>query len=80
MRISIQRWHLVMSILTCSLYGNLALAEESELEEVIVTGSYLKRSSENSPSPLSVVSAADIADIGAQGVEEIGRASCRERV
>ena len=71
MRTSIQRWHRVMSILTCSFYGNLALAEESELEEVIVTGSYLKRSSENSPSPLSVVSAADIADIGAQGVEEI---------
>ena len=39
--------------------ASVAVAEEA-IEEVVVTGSYLKRSSENTPSPLSVVSAADI--------------------
>ena len=50
-----------------------AIAEESDsaIEEVIVTGSYLKRSSEDSPSPLSVVTSADIEDLGAQGMAEI---------
>jgi outer membrane cobalamin receptor len=47
-----------------------AVAEET-IEEVVVTGSYLKRSSENTPSPLSVVTSADIEDIGAQGMAEI---------
>jgi outer membrane receptor protein involved in Fe transport len=50
-----------------------AIAEDSDgaIEEVVVTGSYLKRSSENSPSPLSVVTSADIEDLGAQGMAEI---------
>lgn len=53
-------------------FGNatVAVAEEA-IEEVVVTGSYLKRSSENTPSPLSVVSAADIEDLGAQGMAEV---------
>ncbi len=42
-----------------------------EIEEVVVTGSYLKRTSADSPSPLSIVTAADIADIGAADVAEI---------
>jgi iron complex outermembrane receptor protein len=37
----------------------------------VVTGSYLKRDAANSPSPLSVVSSADIEDIGASDVAEI---------
>jgi iron complex outermembrane receptor protein len=45
--------------------------DEQAIEEVVVTGSYLKRSSENTPSPLSVVSAADIEDLGAQGMAEV---------
>ena len=48
-----------------------ASAAEEVIEEVIVTGSYLKRSSENSPSPLSVLTSADIEDLGAQGMGEI---------
>ncbi|MDB9757252.1 TonB-dependent receptor plug domain-containing protein, partial [Pseudomonadales bacterium] len=50
-----------------------AVAEDADaaIEEVVVTGSYLKRSSENSPSPLSVVTSADIEDLGAQGMAEI---------
>ena len=51
----------------------IAHAEDTDaaIEEVVVTGSYLKRSSENSPSPLSVVTSADIEDLGAQGMAEI---------
>lgn len=67
---------LLRSSLVCAAsvlaLGNatVAVAEEA-IEEVVVTGSYLKRSSENTPSPLSVVSAADIEDIGAQGMAEV---------
>jgi iron complex outermembrane receptor protein len=50
--------------------ATVAVAEEA-IEEVVVTGSYLKRSSENTPSPLSVVTAADIEDLGAQGMAEV---------
>jgi len=50
--------------------ATVAVAEEA-IEEVVVTGSYLKRSSENTPSPLSVVSAADIEDLGPQGMAEV---------
>lgn len=46
-------------------------AEESEIEEVLITGSYLKRNAAESPSPLSIVTSADIEDIGAADVAEI---------
>lgn len=42
-----------------------------DMEEVVVTGSLLRRSVEDSPSPLSVVTSADIEDLGAQDVAEI---------
>ena len=35
-------------------------AEEEEIEEIIVTGSYIKSSPADSPSPLSIITAADI--------------------
>ena len=41
------------------------------IEEVVVTGSYLKRNPADSPSPLSIISSADIDDLGAQSVAEI---------
>jgi iron complex outermembrane receptor protein len=46
-------------------------ADEVAIEEVIVTGSYLKRSIEDSPSPLALVSSADIEDLGAQSLADI---------
>ena len=48
-------------------------AEEADktIEEVVVTGSFLKRSAADSPSPLSVVTSADIEDLGAPDVAEI---------
>jgi iron complex outermembrane receptor protein len=68
---ALRRSSLICAVSVLAL-GNatVAVAEEA-IEEVVVTGSYLKRSSENTPSPLSVVSAADIEDIGAQGMAEV---------
>ena len=51
-------------------FGALAAGQEN-IEEVVVTGSYLKRSAADSPSPLSVVTAADIEDLGAADVAEV---------
>lgn len=52
------------------------LAEEEEqieeqIEEITVTGSYIKRSSFNSPVPLDVIDRAEMADLGAVGIEEV---------
>ena len=49
----------------------LAAEDNSSIEEVVVTGSYLKRTAADSPSPLSVVSSADIEDLGAVDVGEV---------
>jgi len=48
-----------------------AADEDAAIEEVIVTGSYLKRSAADSPSPLSVVTSADIEDLGAADIAEV---------
>ena len=48
-----------------------AVFAEEEIEEVVVTGSYLKRSVEDSPSPLAVISSADIDDLGAQSIADV---------
>ena len=61
-------------ILTSTLVGLLgapwAMAEE-EIEEIVVTGSFLKRTAQDSPSPLSVVTSADIEDLGIADVAEL---------
>ena len=49
----------------------LGLQAQEEVEEVIVTGSYLKRSTADSPSPLSVIDRSHIEDIGANTVTDI---------
>jgi iron complex outermembrane receptor protein len=46
-------------------------AMAAELEEVVVTGSYIKRSTESSASPLSIVDQAQIDDTGIATIEEI---------
>jgi iron complex outermembrane receptor protein len=63
-------------VLLCCAWGLLgsgaARAGDAEaIEEVLVTGSYLKRTAADSPSPLAVVSSADIQDLGAVDVSEI---------
>jgi len=52
-------------------YNLIAAEEDAAIEEVVVTGSYLKRSAADSPSPLSVMTSADIEDIGAADVAEV---------
>ena len=49
----------------------MAAEQEEDIEEVVVTGTYLKRSAADSPSPLSVMTSADIEDIGAADVAEV---------
>ncbi len=53
--------------------GPYAVAEDEDaaIEEVVVTGSYLKRTAQDSPSPLSVVTSADIEDLGAADFAEV---------
>ena len=59
--------------LAASLAPNLALAQAAGAkDEIIVTGSFIKRQSQaDLPSPLSTVAASDIADIGAQNIADI---------
>ncbi|MEE8045740.1 MAG: TonB-dependent receptor, partial [Dehalococcoidia bacterium] len=52
-------------------FATSAFAAESEIEEVIVTGSYLKRTTADSPSPLSVITRADIENLGAVEIKDI---------
>jgi outer membrane receptor protein involved in Fe transport len=51
-----------------------AASDTTEIEEVVVTGSYLKSNAADSPSPLSIVTSADIEDLGAADVAEVIRA------
>jgi len=46
-------------------------AEDEVIEEVLVTGSFLKRTAQDSPSPLSVITSADIDDLGAADIAEV---------
>ena len=71
-----KKYSILMSSLLCLPGFQSVQAEDSgsELEEVIVTGSYLKRNAADSPSPLSIVTSADIEDIGAADVSEIVQA------
>lgn len=48
-------------------------ADDEVIEEVVVTGSFLKRTAADSPSPLSVITSADIEDLGAADVAEVIR-------
>ncbi|MEC7970149.1 MAG: TonB-dependent receptor plug domain-containing protein, partial [Pseudomonadota bacterium] len=64
---------LCLSALLVGLPGTTLFAAEEDpaIEEVVVTGSYLKRNAADSPSPLSIVSSADIEDIGAADAAEV---------
>ncbi|MEM7079167.1 MAG: TonB-dependent receptor [Pseudomonadota bacterium] len=65
----------VLAALLISFGSPTAFAADDEaIEEVVVTGSYLKRNAADSPSPLSVVTSADIEDLGAADVSEIVQA------
>ncbi|MXY54681.1 MAG: hypothetical protein F4Y86_19445 [Gammaproteobacteria bacterium] len=54
------------------LFPETAFAEESEIEEVIVTGSHIKRTNQaDVPSPIDVVGMEDIAANGWSSIEDI---------
>jgi len=60
--------------LLCLFPALSAVAEEEQaVEEVIVTGSYLKRSAEDSPVPLSVLNKSDLDAIGAMDIKDVVR-------
>lgn len=54
-----------------ALSPSVRAQEDETIEEVVVTGSYLKKSTADSPSPLSVVTRADIEDLGAMDIKDI---------
>jgi outer membrane receptor for ferrienterochelin and colicin len=60
-------------VATLGLLQTVSAVAEEEIEEVVVTGSYLKRNAADSPSPLSVISRADMEDIGAFDMKDITR-------
>jgi len=62
---------LALSIVLPTLAFNVTA--EQEIEEVVVTGSYLKRNPEDSPSPLSVLTKSDLDAIGATDIKEVVR-------
>ena len=54
------------------LFPDFAFAEESEIEEIIVTGSHIKRTNQaDVPSPIDVVGMEDIAANGWSSIEDI---------
>jgi len=48
-----------------------AADEDEAIEEIVVTGSYIKRSAEDSPVPLSIVGRADIEELGAVDAKDV---------
>lgn len=67
--------YVVPFLLLAALYpaAPAAAAQDADqvIEEVVVTGSYIRRSAANSPSPLSVIDRADIEDIGVIEVADL---------
>ena len=57
--------------LACALGSSLPAAAEEVIEEIVVTGSYLKRSPETSPSPLAVVQQEAFENIGATEISDL---------
>ena len=54
-----------------TLGAQAAEGGDESIEEIVVTGSYLKRSTEDSPTPLSIVSRADIEELGAIDTKDV---------
>ena len=54
-----------------SLVTSSSAQEQKEVEEVVVTGSYVKRELERSGSPLVVVTADDLTQYGLNGIEDV---------
>lgn len=62
-----------MSVLATLLAGASAFAEEGAIEEVVVTGSYIKGTPEDAELPVDVINREDLEDIGNPSVIEMVR-------
>lgn len=62
-----------LALIPLCLITSYSYGEEGDgvVEEVIVTGSYLKKTTADSPTPLTVIGRADIEDIGAVTVSDL---------
>lgn len=58
----------ILSILSLFAFGAIA---EDTMEEVVVTGSYIKRNTADSPSPLSVINREEMEAIGAIEIKDV---------
>ncbi|MFU8816710.1 MAG: TonB-dependent receptor domain-containing protein [Pseudomonadales bacterium] len=67
---------IVMGGVACAITGMglsspRAIAAEPVLEEIIVTGSYIRRTTADSPSPLTVIGRSDLEEIGAIEIADV---------
>lgn len=62
---------LTLSVLAGAGATPVLAQDEGVIEEIVVTGSYLRRTTADSPSPLSVVTKADIDELGAVDVKDV---------
>lgn len=62
-----------LSVLTSLVMGLSAYAEEGAIEEVVVTGSYIKGTPEDAELPVDVIRREDLEDIGNPTVIEMVR-------
>ena len=60
-----------LSIAALAITSLSAIAEERDIEEVVVTGSYLKKSTENSASPLTVMSKVELDQMAATDMKDV---------
>jgi iron complex outermembrane recepter protein len=69
-----KRWRAAVAagVAACLGAGTLpAMAQEGAIEEIVVTGSYIRRSTADSPSPLTVIDRAQIEQTGAIEIADI---------
>lgn len=59
------------TVLSSPLYVAAAEGENPQVEEILITGSYIKRDPADSPVPLSVVSAVDIENNHSVDMQEV---------
>jgi iron complex outermembrane recepter protein len=74
MRLRVSRWRcLAVAGVAASLSAVSfpTLAQEGAIEEIVVTGSYIRRTTADSPSPLTVIDRAQIEQIGAIEIKDI---------
>jgi iron complex outermembrane recepter protein len=69
------RWRFIATAAAASCLGTAAampaLAQEGAIEEIVVTGSYIRRTTADSPSPLTVIGRAQIEQTGAIEIADI---------